>query len=104
MKKMSEKDKAELVKIIISNFDFKMVYKVMSFLDWKWMGERPTILQIKLTAERLLYTVLNNENTVSSGTGGLEAYKNDCEIGLRFNLEHFEYEFEDVIRRVRHES
>lgn len=87
MKQLTEKQKQAIVKRILRNFDFKKVHKVMVQLNWKWMGELPTIDDLREQAERLLVRVINDENCLSWQTGGfIVAKRGEC-LELAFYLE-----------------
>ena len=66
---------------IMDNFDFERVHKVMETLDWKWASTRgvPTLRDIELMAQRLLYDVVKStlwppsEIPRSLSTGGFRA-------------------------------
>lgn len=88
MKRLSEEEKARLVKDVIDNFDFKKVNKVMKALDWTWRGKKPTIKEMISQAEELLYHVLNTDGCTSYGTGGFTAYRYENEISLVFAVEN----------------
>lgn len=84
MKYLDDEDKARLVKDVIDNFDFQTVDKVMTALDWKWWGKKPSIRQMQRDAEEFLYHVLNNDNCISYGSGGFMAYRYEDSISLAF--------------------
>lgn len=101
---MINKDKA--IKYIIENFDWDKAYKIMKFLDWKWLGddESPTHGKLMLHGSKLLSDAydkaLESKETVSIMTGGLQATAQRDEEGIyRLNLEFvltwWEYDFEN---------
>ena len=87
---LSEKEKDRLIRRIIRNFDFQKVNKVMIATDWKWMGKRPKIHEMKKKAEHLLSMLLNHPNNYTSfSTGGFTAFRDGDNIGLNFTVTEF---------------
>jgi hypothetical protein len=48
-------DMKVMIKDIMDNFDFDQVERTMEALNWKWLGETPTIYDLREEAERLLW-------------------------------------------------
>lgn len=64
------------VDYIMENFDFEKVHRTMVALDWKWLGQVPTLEQIRTQAQDLMMEFIDNpvdidgERFISRGTGG----------------------------------
>jgi len=67
---------------IMDKFNFERVLKAMKALEWKWLGEEPSIGQLKGCASNLLSIVQNKVNGqpeddktqwFSASTGGFKA-------------------------------
>lgn len=61
----------------VEDFDFEKVFKVMTFLDWKWAEKKVTIDMMKQTVHDLFidclsYMAEKHKNTCTCGTGGFE--------------------------------
>lgn len=71
----------------------------MTALNWQWASsdglQVPSIDTIKGRAEYLLHKVIKMSNDSSIGTGGLEAYKHEDGLSLRFVLTNSESYFQD---------
>ena len=73
---------------IIERFDFNRVLDHMIAVDWKWMGETPTLDDLKSTARFVLVQVIiAKEPSSNCGTGGFRAYKFPWGIELVFSIE-----------------
>jgi hypothetical protein len=86
---------SEVIENLLNEFDFQKVMKVMELLDWKWIGERPTLTQLRNTAQSLLEDVLyegrrNDYKPWDMGTGGFvveyRVYHGREHLGLAFNV------------------
>lgn len=89
----------QLIQHVIRVFDFEKVHKAMTALNWQWASsdglQVPSIDTIKGRAEYLLHKVIKMSNDSSIGTGGLEAYKHEDGLSLRFVLTNSESYFQD---------
>lgn len=87
--------KKEAIDEILDNFNFERVHNVMMHLDWDWASTDgvPNISDLRKCARRLLKEVAYSEEYNSVGTGGLEAYKKDRELSLKFVLDYWDEEF-----------
>lgn len=90
----------------IDNFDFELVHKVMTYLDWVWLSKRdgefveevPTISELKATAMEYLsecYDYSKEHNTdwvVASGGLCVESFviDNSIKLIMSFNLDTWE--------------
>lgn len=77
-------------KIIMDNFDWEKVHKVMKFLKWTWAtsledNSVPSIRELKLSALWHLNS-LDKENLYCSSSGGLIARKVNGNYYLAFEL------------------
>jgi len=70
---------------IMDWFDFSRVHRTMIAVNWKWINEVPTEGEIRKKARELLKQLVQTKCIVV-GTGGLEAYQVDGQLGLRFVL------------------
>jgi hypothetical protein len=86
----------EQKEIILKDFDFCKVEKVMTALDWKWvMGGipgnieyRPNISQLKNVANTCLDLVIeSDQNEDTCSMGGFEAIKLNGMLELRFVID-----------------
>lgn len=83
------------IKVIMDEFDFQQVRKVMVFLDWKWGFTDvsvPSMDQLRAEAECLLRGAIaelerRDVNQISLGSGGLEAEAAVSGRGNYLNLE-----------------
>jgi hypothetical protein len=82
--------------IILNDFDFEKVEKVMKTLDWKWIDGgvpgnfeyQPKISDLKHIASTCLDNVINSiDDEDSCSIGGFEALKTDGMLELRFVLD-----------------
>ena len=87
MKKMTDEEKAMKVDEVLNYFDFQKVYQVMELLDSIWIDKWPTMRQLIKKAEELLYDVLNNDELISTGSGGFVAGIDNEELYLYFIVE-----------------
>ena len=77
------KDLEYMIKDIMDEFDFDQVERAMGALDWKWLGETPTIYDLREEAERLLrgaaasrlddYKDTHHDVAIINACGGFEA-------------------------------
>jgi hypothetical protein len=82
------------VKEIIEEFDFGKVQDVMTYLDWKWWDEVPTMGKLMVRASEMLEEVYSEcesnkkEYTISTGGFFAEAlYMEDSvKLSLKFVL------------------
>lgn len=65
---------------VLDKFDFAKTLRVMEFLDWTWVGGRPTVQDLKIRAHQLLCLAVEGyENSTrqefgfSVSTGGFIA-------------------------------
>ena len=89
------KQRDELIKEIIENFDFIKVHKVMIYLEWGWHdGEVPTIGKLVLRSKEMLKEAYDKskKNHYFVETGGFKAEYNAPEnyMQLSFILENFD--------------
>ena len=79
-------DREESIRKVISRFDFQKVHRVMTALDWRWVGTGiPSVRELQSEATRLLQNV--GGKIKSSETGGLKAeYKSDIDGGQELRL------------------
>lgn len=87
-----EKQFSLLEKVLLKDFDFKKVHKVMLALEWEWrMGDStygiPSKKTIKETARRLLKEAFDRKATI--GTGGFTASYDGETLLLMFVVEEF---------------
>ena len=76
-------DMKVMIKDIMDNFDFDQVERTMEALNWKWLGETPTIYDLREEAERLLWGVAksrlgdfkdtHHDVAIINACGGFEA-------------------------------
>lgn len=84
----------KMVAVVMENFDFNRVHRVMVNLDWKWVigdGETtvPSIYRLTRNAERLLREAAQHygeEEFYSCGTGGFMAHLEGETLTLQFIL------------------
>lgn len=84
----------KMVTVVMENFDFDRVHRVMVNLDWKWVigdGETtvPSIYRLTRNAERLLREAAQHygeEEFYSCGTGGFMAHLEGETLTLQFIL------------------
>ena len=84
----------KMVAVVMENFDFDRVHRVMANLDWKWVigdGETtvPSIYRLTRNAERLLREAAQHygeEEFYSCGTGGFMAHLEGETLTLQFIL------------------
>lgn len=84
----------KMVAVVMENFDFDRVHRVMVNLDWKWVigdGETtvPSIYRLTRNAERLLREAAQHygeEEFYSCGTGGFMAHLEGEKLTLQFIL------------------
>jgi len=90
MKLIEQKD------IILNDFNFEKVEKVMEFLNWKWVDGgvpgnfeyQPKIADLKEVASLCLNNVINSaDDEHSCSIGGFEALKTNGMLELRFILD-----------------
>lgn len=88
MKKLIEQKE-----MILQDFDFKRVERVMKSLDWEWIGEggikySPTISDLTRVADLCLTQVINSkEKEDTYSIGGFESIKMNGVLELRFIVE-----------------
>jgi hypothetical protein len=88
MKKLLEQKE-----MILEDFDFKKVEKVMKSLNWEWMGEgdikyTPTISDLNRVADICLTKVIESkEKEDTYSIGGFESVKINGVLELRFIVE-----------------
>lgn len=90
---------------IMEKFDFERVQKTMKALDWKWLGEEPTLEKLKGQAESLLTVVSNrihdpalnedNPQWFSASTGGFKASNKLVNGNWRLSLEFIVASYEN---------
>jgi len=79
--------------MILKDFDFKRVEKVMKSLDWDWVGEggikyTPTISDLTRVADICLTSVIESkEKEDTYSIGGFESVKINGVLELRFIVE-----------------
>lgn len=78
---MSDEDR---INQIMDWFDFRKVYDTMVALEWKWGEETPFEAEIREQARKLLNQLVKVTDCAAIGTGGLVAYRENGELGLRF--------------------
>lgn len=83
----------EQKEVILNDFNFEKVEKVMKALDWKWVDGnahgnfeyQPKIDDLKRVASLCLDNVINNtDDEHSCSIGGFEALKTNGMLELRF--------------------
>lgn len=87
---------------ILDEFDFNKVHKVMTFLKWEWIDQGvPEIEDLRKSARRLLFKLLDDPNITRLATGGFQVrrvkygdYDNET-ISLEFILTNIEKEVID---------
>lgn len=83
--------------IILNDFDFKKVKKVMTSLDWVWVDEnqmkyQPTVDDLRKVAGFCLDNVIKSKDEECVYcAGGFEALKIENQIELRFVVEQKNY-------------
>jgi hypothetical protein len=86
----------EQKEIILKDFDFCKVEKVMTALDWKWVDGgahndleyQPKIVDLKRVAELCIDSVIaNDEDEDVYSLGGFEAIKLNGMLELRFVID-----------------
>ena len=88
MKKLTEQRM-----MILKDFDFKRVEKVMKSLNWDWVGEggikyTPTISDLTRVADICLTSVIESkEKEDTYSIGGFESVKINGVLELRFIVE-----------------
>lgn len=99
----------EQINIILSEFDFVKVQKVMKALNWKWQkysepdkfkGYHPTLIDLTQSARSLLHQccgelLTKHEYVVSCG--GFEAYRAGYTLSLKFIVEEQDTHYEQYI-------
>jgi hypothetical protein len=89
---MKNKDKR---RECVEMFDWNVVVKVMTHLDWKWYDVgTPTVLQLKIRATELLdiahYGAKRDQRMYTTSTGGIVArafYKKGRVVGYSLSFE-----------------
>lgn len=88
MRKLTEQKK-----MILKDFDFKRVERVMKSLEWEWIGEggiryTPTISDLTRVADLCLTQVMKSkEKEDTYSIGGFESVKINGVLELRFIIE-----------------
>ena len=88
MRKLTEQKK-----MILKDFDFKRVERVMKSLEWEWIGEEgirytPTISDLIRVADLCLTQVMKSkEKEDTYSIGGFESVKINGVLELRFIIE-----------------
>lgn len=83
----------EQIKIILTDFDFKKIHSVMTFLNMKWDYKNedskvPSITDLKSLSEYCLNQVANSDDkSAIFSAGGFEAEKIENTLELRFVLD-----------------
>ena len=88
--------KKEAIEHILDNFDFEIVHKAMTALDWEWASTDgvPEIPDLRKKARRLLKDVSKRkEDKFFTGTGGFEVSKEDRILELKFVIDEWDEEF-----------
>ena len=77
------KDLEYMIKDIMNEFDFYQVERAMDALNWKWLGQTPSIEDLREEAERLLrgaaesrlghYRATHHDVAIINACGGFEA-------------------------------
>ena len=77
------KDLEYMIKDIMDEFDFYQVERAMDALNWKWLGQTPSIEDLREEAERLLrgaaesrlghYRATHHDVAIINACGGFEA-------------------------------
>ena len=76
--------------VILGNFDFHKVQRIMDTLNWEWINGIPTVSELVETSKDLLNELKNSDSrTMSVATGGLRASRHKGEDGK----EYFSLEF-----------
>jgi hypothetical protein len=79
--------------MILQDFDFKKVERVMKSLEWEWIGEggikyTPTISDLTRVADMCLSNVIKSkEKEDTYSIGGFESIKMNGVLELRFIVE-----------------
>ena len=76
------------VSVIMRNFDFVEVVRVMELTDHKWENEIPGLYEVMVTAEEILARAVQRNLQVETG-GFIANFKDDC-LSLTFNIEQQE--------------
>lgn len=78
MENLKNKTNQELIDEILDNFEFEKVHKVMTFLDWRWVGVLPDVADLRAQARKLLKECLKfrGEKPRHIETGGFMAEYN----------------------------
>ena len=94
--------KEKIIKDILKQFDFKKVHNYMESVNWTWLDSGgdmtvPSIATLVLKAESYLNELVDRENTIACGSGGLMARKSIYKgkiisLKLEFILEDFIWE------------
>lgn len=82
---LTKKQKEQLIDDVLYCLDFEKIHQTMLHLDWKWMGVLPSKRQIMKMAEKLLYTLLNEESTNIS-CGGFFADFDGRQLRIAFSV------------------
>jgi hypothetical protein len=82
---LTKKQKEQLIDDVLDCLDFETIYQTMLHLDWKWRGVLPSKRQIMKMAEKLLYTLLNEESTNIS-CGGFFADFDGRQLRIAFSV------------------
>ena len=82
---LTKKQKEQLIDDVLDCLDFEKIYQTMLYLDWKWIGVLPSKRQIIKMAEKLLYTLLNEESTNIS-CGGFFADFDGRQLRIAFSV------------------
>lgn len=95
---------ADLVPLVLADFDFDKVAKMMAAVNWKWVIRDsagsfgiPGVYLIKEVSERLLREVAASQckDTNAIATGGLRATKSDDGLELEFIAASVDYHLSD---------
>jgi hypothetical protein len=81
-KQPTEEQREQMMDVVIDEFDFDKVHRVMTFLEWKWINEHqilevPSVPRLKQTARRLLREAYRcwNKFGYSSGVTGSGGFR-----------------------------
>lgn len=84
---------------IMRAFDFRLVHKVMTYINWQWQGDGvPSLARLQARAMDLLANVTDpSRNCVMSSTGGLRAERQGKNLRLSFELSYSETYYDEEI-------
>lgn len=95
--------KTEAINYILDNFDFELVHKAMTALNWTWRdGGVPAVSDLRQKARQLLSEIhIDNSGKGYYASGGFEVTALDGILKLDFVLESWDEEIAEVFSKTK---